>query len=137
MSDSEHAQRLFEIVGSSWMTQSVRTAAELRLAEHLVDGPKTKAELAALTSTQERPLGQLLRGLCAIGVCEERDDDAFGITPMGALLSEDAPYSDTFLGPALGRIVVGTVGPSAGNRPDRREWPFPRIGHPRLRAPRG
>jgi hypothetical protein len=93
VSDSELAQQLFEIVGSSWMTQAVHTAAELGLADHLLDGPKTPAELATLTATQELPLTQLLRGLCAIGVCEDRGDNTFGITPMGALLGDDAPYS--------------------------------------------
>ena len=93
MSESELAQQLFEIVGSSWMTQAVHAAAELNLADHLADGPKTATELAVLTAAQEPALNQLLRGLCAIGVCVERDDEAFGITPMGALLGEDAPYS--------------------------------------------
>ena len=52
----------------------MRAAAELRIAEHLVDGPKTAAELAALTSTQERALGQLLRGLCALACLRGAND---------------------------------------------------------------
>lgn len=93
VSDPELARRLFEIVGSSWMTQAVYAAAELRIADHLAGGPRTAEELAALTDTQELALNQLLRGLCALDVCEERGDGTFAVTSMGALLGEDAPYS--------------------------------------------
>jgi hypothetical protein len=93
VSDPELARRLLEIAGSSWMTQAVFAAAELRIADHLAGGPKAAAELAALTETQELALNQLLRGLCALDVCEERSDGTFSITPMGAVLAEDAPYS--------------------------------------------
>jgi SAM-dependent methyltransferase len=94
MSDtSALARRLLEIVNASWMSQAVCVAAELRLADHLRAGPRTAANLAALTQTDPPSLLRLLRALVTLDICREREDGAFEITPMGELLAADAAGS--------------------------------------------
>ena len=87
------AHRLLRIIHSSWMTQAAYVAAKLGIADLLADGPKTSDELAAATGTHPRSLHRLLRALTTIGICRQRDDGAFEITPMGSLLASQAPES--------------------------------------------
>jgi DNA-binding IclR family transcriptional regulator len=49
----------------------LRTAAQLSLADHLADGPKTVEQLAALTKTNAPALFRLLRTLAGIGIFSE------------------------------------------------------------------
>lgn len=96
-SDAGHSstasRKLLELITSSWISQAVRTAAELRLADLLQAGPRTADDLAAATGTHAPSLCRLLRALSTIEICTERDDGTFAITPTGALLSADAPQS--------------------------------------------
>jgi SAM-dependent methyltransferase len=87
------AQRLMAIIGSNWMSQAAYVAAELRLPDLLAAGPKTSAELAAATGSHERSLYRLLRALSTLELCREREDGAFDLAPMGALLRSDVPGS--------------------------------------------
>jgi orsellinic acid C2-O-methyltransferase len=91
--DDSPTQRLLTCVTSSWMAQALHVAAELGLADHLAGGPRTGAELAALTGTHAPSLHRLLRALCALGVCEETEAGAFALTPLGEGLRRDAPAS--------------------------------------------
>ncbi|MEA2711502.1 MAG: hypothetical protein QOF78_4103 [Phycisphaerales bacterium] len=83
------ARRLLDIVNASWMSQATCVAAELGIADLLRDGPRTADELAVLTHTDPPSLHRLLRALTTLDICRERDDGAFEITPMGALLGGD------------------------------------------------
>ena len=58
----------------------------LGLADRLVDGPRTVAELASLTSTDHDGLGRLLRAAATVGLFSELGDDRFELTPLGAQL---------------------------------------------------
>jgi len=90
--ETQLANRLLEMVNASWMAQAACVAARLGLADLLENGPRSSADLAQATQCHEHSLHQLLRGLCAMGVCVERDDK-FAITPMGRLLGSHARYS--------------------------------------------
>jgi hypothetical protein len=85
------AQRMREIISANWMSQAVYVAAELRIADFLVQGARTEQELAALTQTHIGALRRLLRALTTIDFCRDLDDGLFEITPLGALLATDAP----------------------------------------------
>lgn len=87
------ATRLLALLTNSWMTQAIYVAAQLRIADLLVDGPKTSAELAALTGTHDPSLRRLLRALVTIEICRERPDGAFELAPMGEFLRTDGPDS--------------------------------------------
>jgi orsellinic acid C2-O-methyltransferase len=87
------AHRLLGCVTSSWMTQAIYVAAELRIADLLTEGPRTSEDLAAATGTHAPSLRRLLRALTTIEICREREDGSFEITPMGLLLGTDVPES--------------------------------------------
>jgi DNA-binding IclR family transcriptional regulator len=55
----------------------IYVAAKLRIADHLKDGPRTVAELAATTKTHEGTLYRLLRALASIGVFTEDEGMRF------------------------------------------------------------
>jgi orsellinic acid C2-O-methyltransferase len=84
---------LLELIGTSWKTQAVYVAAELRIADFLADRPKTTEDLAALTHANAAALRQLLRALTTIDICREQEDGTFAITPLGALLASNDPAS--------------------------------------------
>ena len=73
------------------VTQVIATAAQLGLADHLTDTPKSAAELAPLVHAEVRALYRFLRALASIGVVAEGEDRRFALTPLGACLRTDAP----------------------------------------------
>jgi len=75
------------------MQQSISVAAKLGIADLLADQPQTAAELAAKTDTHEPSLYRVLRLLASAGIFAETADHKFELTPISALLREDAPNS--------------------------------------------
>jgi orsellinic acid C2-O-methyltransferase len=59
----------------------------------LAAGPRTAEELAALTGTHAAALRRLLSALGSVDICRQRDDGAFEMTDMGALLRADVSCS--------------------------------------------
>jgi SAM-dependent methyltransferase len=92
-SDAPGASKLLEIIGGSWMSQATYVAAELRIADLLAGGPRRVDELAKAAECHPPSLRRLMRGLASLGICVEREDGRFDLTPMGALLRSDAPDS--------------------------------------------
>ena len=68
------------------ITQAIRVAATLHLADHLKDGARSANELASLTQSNPDALYRLLRALAAVGVFREEPDRKFTLTPMGDCL---------------------------------------------------
>jgi len=71
----------------------LRAAAELCLADHLANGPKTAGEIAALTGTQAPALYRLLRTLACIGVFSQDESGRFSMTPLAEPLRSGTPDS--------------------------------------------
>lgn len=94
MNDQETDEAaLLELITSSWKSQAVRVAAELRLPELLASGPRTSAELADRADAHQPSLHRLLRALATIDIVRENDDDTFALTPMGARLGSLRSWS--------------------------------------------
>ncbi len=55
-------------IAGFWTTQLLHVAAKFRVADHLQSGPKTGAELAALTGTNQDALHRVMRALITDGV---------------------------------------------------------------------
>ncbi|MFJ9953135.1 methyltransferase [Kitasatospora sp. NPDC091207] len=72
---------------------ALRAAADIGVADHLTDGPRTPAELAAATGTDARSLHRVLRLLATRGVVAEDDLGRFALTDAGQALRGDVPYS--------------------------------------------
>jgi hypothetical protein len=77
----------------AWVSRVVYTAANLGLADHLADGPKSAAELAGPTGTTPRTLHRFLRAAGNFGLVTEGQDQKFALTPLGEALKTGAPGS--------------------------------------------
>ncbi|QWG15908.1 methyltransferase [Bradyrhizobium sediminis] len=81
---------LLGLINGFQITQAIRVAATLRVADHLNDGARSAGELAALTRSHPDSLYRLLRALAAVGVFREEEDRTFTLTPMGDCLRTDS-----------------------------------------------
>ncbi|MBR0785906.1 methyltransferase [Bradyrhizobium iriomotense] len=81
---------LLGLINGFQITQAIRVAATLRVADHLNDGARSARELAALTRSHPDSLYRLLRALAAVGVFREGEDRTFILTPMGECLRTDS-----------------------------------------------
>lgn len=75
------------------VTIAISAIAELKVADHLADGPKTASELARMSGANEGFLRRALRYLASEGVFEERPGDAFALTERSHWLRSDVPGS--------------------------------------------
>jgi hypothetical protein len=91
--DSSLAQHLLVMVLGVAQTSVLCTAAQLGLADHLKDGPKSVAALAEATGTHPPTLTRLMDVLAHLGLFAETAPGQFTCTPLGALLQTDAPHS--------------------------------------------
>jgi hypothetical protein len=67
----------------------------------LIDGPRSSAELAAMTATQPAVLHRVLRGLVIDGVLDEDETGRFTVTAAGRYLESRRP--DSMCGAVLAR----------------------------------
>ncbi|MFJ8232828.1 methyltransferase [Streptomyces sp. NPDC094448] len=72
---------------------ALRAAAAVGVADHLADGPRTPAELAAATGTDEQSLHRVLRLLATRGLFEQDGTGRFGLTADGDMLRTGAQVS--------------------------------------------
>ena len=83
--ESPRAQ-LVQMAMAHWVSRLVFTAAQLNLADHLADGPRTAAELGQLTSTDAPSLYRVMRTLASLGLFTEDSTHRFSSTPLGEAL---------------------------------------------------
>src|SRR5215217_2464567 len=75
------------------ISQALRVAAKLSVADLLSNGPLPVGELAERASANERNLYRLLRSLASVGVFSEGPPRAFSNTPLSEVLRADIPGS--------------------------------------------
>lgn len=73
--------------------QALHTAAKLRLADLLADGPRSIDELAAACEAHAPSLRRLMRTLASAGVFAEDDRGRFALTPLAETLRSGVPGS--------------------------------------------
>ncbi|MER7333909.1 MULTISPECIES: methyltransferase [unclassified Micromonospora] len=86
----QSALALYEEAMGYTYAAALRAAAAVGVADHLVDGPRTPAELAAATGTDADALRRVLRLLAVRDVVRE-SDGRFALTDKGAALRSDSP----------------------------------------------
>ncbi len=86
-------QLLAQMLLGPWITQGIYVAADLGIADLLVDGPRTAADLAAQTRADSDSLYRVLRALASIGLFGEDTQGRFSLTPLGECLRRDASES--------------------------------------------
>jgi len=96
------AEVLNRMMGGSWITQGIYVAAELGIADLLVDGPRTAKELAAETSTDSDALYRVLRALASSGIFAEDAQRRFSLTPVAERLRSDVPLSQRWFAIMMG-----------------------------------
>ncbi|MDT7783409.1 MAG: hypothetical protein QOF58_1828 [Pseudonocardiales bacterium] len=85
--------RLMQMITGYWITQIVRSLAELKIADHLADDLLTAEELAALTASDADAMFRLLRTAASLELVSYDGSGRFGSTPMLEMLREGVPGS--------------------------------------------
>src|SRR4051794_7823285 len=88
---------LARLLSQHWKYEAIHAVARLNIAEALVNGPRTVAELAEITGTHASSLHRLLRALASIGVFAELDGSRFVNTELSRLLRPGVPGSVSML----------------------------------------
>jgi len=81
------------IAAAKWASQPVYALAKLKVADHLADGERTTAELAARLQIRPEPLRRCLRAAASVGVFQETRPDHWALTETADHLRTDAPVS--------------------------------------------
>ncbi|MEV4702085.1 methyltransferase [Actinoplanes sp. NPDC049316] len=85
--------RLLLLTDGKRISQVVHVLAELGVADHLADGPRTVADLAKATDTHPDALARVLRVAAGFGVFAEQEDGRYALTPVAEALRSDTPDS--------------------------------------------
>jgi SAM-dependent methyltransferase len=85
--------RMFDMLFGFTVSQIVRVAVELSLAEHLADGPLTADEVAGREGSAPDTTFRLMRGCVAIGLLTVDPDGRFRETPLLNTLHRNTPRS--------------------------------------------
>lgn len=92
-SQREAAAFLIDEAVGFLLPAALRTAAELRVADHLADGSRTAGELATVTGADPRSLHRVLRLLATRDIVRQDGADRFTLTAAGAALGSAGPHS--------------------------------------------
>lgn len=84
---------LLDMWAGDLVSRGLYVVAELAIADHLADGPKTAAELATATGANKDALRRLLRMLASRGVLAEEEPGRFHLTPLSECLRSGIPGS--------------------------------------------
>lgn len=102
MTQTQSSQQLLQMMTGGWMTQAIYVAAELGIADLLVDGPLTAEELAEKTNSHSNSLYRVLRALASVGIFSQDEMQRFSLTPLAENLLSDRPGSLRPFGIMLG-----------------------------------
>jgi hypothetical protein len=81
---------VLEILNGMWAARAVQVAAELGIADLLVEGPRSVDELAEATGTHAPSLARLLRALSTFGIFAAAAPGVYAQTPRSACLAGNA-----------------------------------------------
>jgi hypothetical protein len=81
------------LINGYQVSQALRVAATLGVADQLRNGPKSYDDLAQACGAHPTSLYRLLRALASVGVFHETGIKEFSLTPLGVCLTSDAPGS--------------------------------------------
>lgn len=84
---------ILDLITGKWSAQAVCVAAELGLADILMDGPRSTEEIAEIAKVSEDGVYRLLRALASLGLFASLPGRRFTLTPLGAYLRSDVPGS--------------------------------------------
>jgi hypothetical protein len=85
--------QMLQMLGGFQISQALYVAAKLGVADRLVDGARSVADLADAVGADPTSLGRLLCTLASLGVFTEPEPGIFAVTPLGRTLASDEPGS--------------------------------------------
>lgn len=85
--------QLMELASAFILSRAIHIAAEIKVADNLVDGPKNIEWLAQKTATNTDALYRLLRLLASYGIFSHDTSDNFSLTPLAQQLVSTDPNS--------------------------------------------
>lgn len=91
-SQTQLEDQLSDMMWGHFVSASLRAVAELGVADHLKDGPRTAPQMAQEIGCHPQSLHRLLRALATVGIVAQ-ENAHFSLTPLGALLRSDIPRS--------------------------------------------
>ena len=80
--------RLWQMISGGYNTQIIRTAAELKIIDYLLESPKSLTDIASRVQVSETYLLRLMRILCYMDIVKKGKNDTYAVTSMGAFLSD-------------------------------------------------
>jgi ubiquinone/menaquinone biosynthesis C-methylase UbiE len=86
-------EKLWDLLSGGPTFHAVAVVSRLAIPDLLDDGPRTAADLARATRTNEDSLYRLLRALACVEVFAERPGRHFALTPISRLLRTKVPGS--------------------------------------------
>jgi len=103
MNESNSSSDLPRLIAGYWVSQAIHTAAKLKIADLLADGPKTVGQLAIDCSANENCLYRLMRALASVDIFIESGDRSFALNHMGSQLRSDVAGSHYALAVMMGQ----------------------------------
>jgi methylphosphotriester-DNA--protein-cysteine methyltransferase len=85
--------QLLQMATAHWVSSVVYVAAQMSLADHLAEAPRTAADLAQSTKCDASSLYRIMRTLAGMGVFTEGSDHRFSLAPLGEALRTGTPGS--------------------------------------------
>ena len=85
--------QMIQMLAGFQISQALYVAAKLGVADQLLDGPRSVADLADAVGADPSSLRRLLRTLASLGVFTESEPEVFAVTPLGRTLAADEPGS--------------------------------------------
>jgi O-methyltransferase/methyltransferase family protein len=82
-----------QMLTGHWVAQIVRTAAELRVMDHVADGAQTADAVAGLEHSDPKATYRLMRACASLGLLATTGGGMFTVTPTGQLLRGGVPGS--------------------------------------------
>jgi hypothetical protein len=100
-----HAQ-VVQMACGHIITRALYAFAELGIADHLTNGPKSAEQLAAAVGAQPEALARLLRLMAPFGYVSGNGNGLFALGPLGEALRSDSPAHAR----SMVRLLAGPVG---------------------------
>jgi hypothetical protein len=105
-----HAQ-VVQMATGLQVARAIYALAELGVADHLTDGPKSAEDLAAATGAHAPSLYRLMRFTASLGYFVEGADHTFALASLGDALRTDAPgHARSTVRMLAGPLGMGALG---------------------------
>lgn len=86
-------KKMMQLLSSLWVTQAIGSFARMGLADTMEQGADDAASIAAPRGLNVDRVYRLLRALSTVGIVTEGAGGKFALTPLGRMLTTNAPNS--------------------------------------------